>query len=131
MPIEKGAEGSEVVRLALAEDIGSGDVTSRACIPESQKAAGRFLARERFVVAGLDVLRQIYDSRGGVDELTLLRGDGDCVSDNDLLATVRGNARMLLECERVALNFLQRLSGVATRARQFTEAVAGTRCRVL
>ncbi|HLK48388.1 MAG TPA: carboxylating nicotinate-nucleotide diphosphorylase [Bryobacteraceae bacterium] len=131
MPTEKGAGWSEVVRLALTEDIGSGDVTSRACIPESQKAAGRFMARERFVVAGLEVLREIYDLRGGVDELTLLRRDGDRVGENDTLASVRGKARTLLECERVALNFLQRLSGVATRAREFADAVAGTGCRVL
>jgi nicotinate-nucleotide pyrophosphorylase (carboxylating) len=122
---------TEIVRLALVEDIGSGDVTSRACVPESQKASGRFLARESFVVAGLDLLREIFEARGGVDELGLLRRDGDCVQDGDILATVRGSARTLLECERVALNFLQRLSGVATRARQFAEAVAGTRCQVL
>lgn len=122
---------NEVVRLALAEDIGTGDVTSRACIPESQQARGRFLARETLVVAGLDVLREIYDARGGVTELTLLHRDGDCVKDGDVLATVRGRARTLLECERVALNFLQRLSGVATSARQFTDAVVGTKCRVL
>ncbi len=122
---------NDVVRLALAEDIGAGDVTSRACIPESRKAAGRFLAREACVTAGLDLLREIYDSRGGVDELTLLRRDGECVNDGDILATVRGSARTLLECERVALNFLQRLSGVATCARQFADAVVWTRCQVL
>ena len=122
---------SEIVRLALAEDIGSGDVTSGACVPEGQKASGQFLAREAFVVAGLDLLREIYDTRGGVEELQVLRRDGDCVRDGDILATVRGKARTLLECERVALNFLQRLSGVARRARQFADAVAGTGCQVL
>ena len=122
---------SELVRLALEEDIGSGDVTSRACVPESQKARGVFLAREPLVAAGLDLLREIYDQRGGVDELKLLRRDGDCAGSGDALATVGGRARTLLECERVALNFLQRLSGVATVARQFADAVAGTRCRVL
>jgi len=122
---------SDIVRLALAEDIGPGDVTTQACVPESQQAAGRFLAREPFVLAGAEVLREIYDARGGVEELTLLRRDGDWVRDGDILATVRGKARTLLECERVALNFLQRLSGVATRARQFADAVAGTGCQVL
>ncbi len=122
---------SEIVRLALAEDIGPGDVTTTACVPERQQAAGRFLARESFVVAGLDVLREIYGARGGIDELTLLRRDGDCVQDGEILATVRGKARTLLECERVALNFLQRLCGVATRARAFADAVAGTGCRIL
>ncbi|MBZ5579039.1 MAG: carboxylating nicotinate-nucleotide diphosphorylase [Acidobacteriia bacterium] len=122
---------SDVVRLALAEDIGSGDVTSQSCVPESQKARGIFLAREPLVVAGTDVLREIYDQRGGVDELKLFRRDGECAGPGDVLATVGGRARTLLECERVALNFLQRLSGVATAARQYADAVAGTRCRVL
>jgi len=120
-----------IVRLALEEDIGPGDVTSEACIPELRRARGRFLAREPLVVAGLDVLSEIYDGRGGVEELTLLRSDGDCAGEGEVIATVSGSARTLLECERVALNFLQRLSGVATLARRFADAVAGTGCRVL
>ncbi|MBV9744053.1 MAG: carboxylating nicotinate-nucleotide diphosphorylase, partial [Acidobacteriia bacterium] len=122
---------TEVIRLALEEDIGSGDVTTQACVPAGQKARGRYIAREPLVVAGLDLLREIYDTRGGVDELALLRADGDGVNDGDILATVSGLARTLLECERVALNFLQRLSGVATAARCFADAVRGTGCRVL
>jgi nicotinate-nucleotide pyrophosphorylase (carboxylating) len=122
---------TDVVRLALEEDIGSGDLTTQACVPAWRKARGRFLAREPLVVAGLDLLREIYDLRGGVDEVNLLRRDGDCVTDGDVIATVSGSAHTLLECERVALNFLQRLSGVATAARRFADAVAGTGCRVL
>jgi nicotinate-nucleotide pyrophosphorylase (carboxylating) len=120
-----------VVRLALEEDIGPGDVTSTACIAESQMAAGRFLAREPLVIAGLDLLAEIYSLRGGVSQLTVLKRDGDRCDDGEILATVRGRARTLLECERVALNFLQRLSGVATAARRYADAVAGTSCRVL
>ena len=120
-----------IVRLALEEDIGSGDVTSRACIPEAQMASGRFLARETLVVAGLDLLAEIYPARGGVEKLIVAKRDGDRCAEGEVLATVRGRARTLLECERVALNFLQRLSGVATAARRFADAVEGTRCRVL
>src|SRR5437016_7184225 len=120
-----------IVRLALEEDIGTGDVTSAACIPESQLAKGRFLAREPLVIAGLNLLAEVYDARGGVDDLRLLKRDGDSCVDGDVLALVTGRARTLLECERVALNFLQRLSGVATLGRRFAEAVAGTGCRVL
>jgi nicotinate-nucleotide pyrophosphorylase (carboxylating) len=120
-----------LVRLALEEDIGSGDVTSQACVPASQKARGRYLAREPLVVAGLDLLYEIYNCRGGVDELTMLRRDGTRCGEGEEIAIVRGNARALLECERVALNFLQHLSGIATMARRFADAVAGTRCRVL
>jgi nicotinate-nucleotide pyrophosphorylase (carboxylating) len=120
----------EIVRLALAEDIGTGDVTTLACVPEDRMAAGRFLAREPLVVAGLSVLAPIYAARGGA-ELVLAKRDGERCEDGEVIATARGAARTLLECERVALNFLQRLSGVATVARQYADAVAGTRCRVL
>jgi nicotinate-nucleotide pyrophosphorylase (carboxylating) len=116
---------SEVDR-ALAEDIGTGDVTSQACIPENLQASGYFLAREDMVLAGTGVLEEIYP-----DNLTLLHNDGDQVRNGDRIATVHGSARRLLECERTALNFLQRLSGVATLARAFSTSVAGTRCRVL
>jgi nicotinate-nucleotide pyrophosphorylase (carboxylating) len=122
---------TEVVRLALEEDIGTGDVTSLACVPESRMARGRFLAREPLVIAGLDLLPEIYQLRGGVEELSVLKRDGDLCGDGEVVAKVRGRARTLLECERVALNFLQRLSGVATAARRYADAVAGTRCRVL
>jgi nicotinate-nucleotide pyrophosphorylase (carboxylating) len=121
----------DAIRRALEEDIGSGDVTSRACVSDAQMANGRYLARESLVVAGLDLLPIIFDQRGGVSELQILKRDGERCADGEVLATVRGRARTLLECERVSLNFLQRLSGVATLARQFTDAVAGTGCRIL
>jgi nicotinate-nucleotide pyrophosphorylase (carboxylating) len=121
----------DAVHRALAEDIGPGDVTSQACIPADRRASGYFLARQSMVLAGTDVLAAIYETRGGVEELTLLRKDGDHLTEGDRIATVRGRARTLLECERVALNFLQRLSGVATLARRFSSVVEGTKCRVL
>lgn len=121
----------DIVRLALAEDIGSGDMTSQACVPEDRMASGYFLAREPMTLGGMGLLAVIYGERGGVEELTLLRQDGDRVEEGERLATVRGRARTLLECERVSLNFLQRLSGVATLAHQFTSLVEGTKCKVL
>lgn len=121
----------DLVALALREDIGSGDVTSAGCISEDRMATGRFYAREELVLAGIELLPLIYDMRGGVADLELRARSGDSVSKDYAVARVRGGARTLLECERVALNFLQRLSGVATVARQFVDAVNGTRCRVL
>jgi nicotinate-nucleotide pyrophosphorylase (carboxylating) len=114
-----------ILRIALEEDIGPGDVTTRACVPESQQAHGGFLAREPLVVAGLGLLGELYDS------VTFHKQDGDRCHDGEVIAEVQGAARLLLERERVALNFLQRLSGVATLARQFADAVEGTGCRVL
>ncbi len=119
------------VRRALEEDIGPGDITSEACIPAGRMARGRFLARQDLVVAGVELLPLVYELRGGVDSLELKCASGDCVREGDVLASVRGRARTLLECERVALNFMQRLSGVATLARRFADRVAGTNCRVL
>ncbi|MDQ6699474.1 MAG: carboxylating nicotinate-nucleotide diphosphorylase, partial [Acidobacteriota bacterium] len=92
---------------------------------------GIFLAREEQIVAGLELLPIIYEMRGGVDQLEILKRDGDRIANNETIAFVAGRARTLLECERVALNFLQRLSGVATLARQYADSVAGTNCRVL
>lgn len=121
----------EAVRRALAEDIGSGDVTSEACVAAERRANGRFIPREPMVLAGVELLPLIYELRGGIDELELLQDGGDSVQPGDVVAAVRGRARTLLECERVALNFLQRLSGIATLARRYVDAIAGTKCRVL
>lgn len=146
---------NEIVRLALEEDIGPGDVTTESCVPAERRARGRFLARERLVVAGLELLPEFYEplgrplpngrgsvsgvhqtenrerDRGGGAEWKVHKRNGDACNDGDVIAEVSGPARLLLTRERVALNFLQRLSGVATLARQFADAVAGTGCKVL
>ena len=121
----------ETVRRALAEDIGDGDLTSELTVPADRRAEGKFFARAEITVAGIELLPLIYELRGGVEHLELLKKPGDRAHDGELLAIVRGNARRLLECERVALNFMQRLSGVATLARRYADAVQGTRTAVL
>ncbi|HWD97407.1 MAG TPA: carboxylating nicotinate-nucleotide diphosphorylase [Bryobacteraceae bacterium] len=121
----------DAVERALKEDIGSGDITSQVCIPADRRASGYFLVREPLVLAGAELLPLIYETRGGVSKLEILQRDGAALNDGDRIALVEGRARTLLECERVTLNFLQRLSGVATLARRFSERVEHTRCRVL
>ncbi len=121
----------ESISLALREDIGSGDVTTEGCIAEDRMASGTFYAREAGVLAGIELLPSIFGQRGGLHEVSLLGRSGDLVAKDQAVASVRGRARLLLECERTALNYLQRLSGVATLARQYVDAVAGTGCRVL
>jgi len=121
----------DCVKRALAEDIGAGDVTSAACVPAERKARGTFLAREQQIVAGTELLALVYAERDGVDDLRLLKLSGACAASGEAIATVSGRARTLLECERVALNFLQRLGGIATLARRYADAVAGTGCKVL
>jgi nicotinate-nucleotide pyrophosphorylase (carboxylating) len=121
----------DLIALALREDLGTGDVTTETCIPADRMASGNFFAREGAVLAGIELLPLIFEQRGAVDSLELLRSSGDTVVAGLAVARVRGRARTLLECERTALNFLQRLSGVATLARRFAESVAGTNCKVL
>jgi nicotinate-nucleotide pyrophosphorylase (carboxylating) len=118
-------EIADVVRRALEEDIGSGDVTSEACVPADRTASGEFIARELQVIAGVELLPLIYD------ECTVKKQSGDKAEAGDVIAQVRGSARALLSRERVALNFLQRLGGIATLAARYVEQVAGTGCRVL
>ncbi len=121
----------DAVRRALEEDIGPGDITSAACIPADRMAEGRFFARQSLVVAGIELLPLIYQARGGVDELRLLKNSGDPAEDGEAIAFVRGHARTLLECERVGLNFLQRLSGIATLTARYVAAVSGTSSKIL
>src|SRR5579859_3373692 len=121
----------DAVRRALDEDIGPGDVTSEACVPVHAMAHGRFIARQQQIVAGTELLSVIYQMRGGVEHLHIEKSSGACAAEGEVLATVRGLARTLLSCERVALNFLQRLGGIATLARRYVDAVAGTGCRIL
>jgi nicotinate-nucleotide pyrophosphorylase (carboxylating) len=119
---------TEAIRRALAEDVGSGDITTEACVAADARAAGVFLARETLVVAGVELLPEIY---GEGCRAELLHASGEEVTADTSVARIEGPARTLLTIERTALNFLQRLSGIATLARRFVRAVEGTRCRVL
>lgn len=119
-----------VVR-ALEEDIGTGDITTNACVPADAMADGAFFARDELVVAGTELLPIIYELQGGVDSLEIHTPDGSRLQPGDKVASVRGRARTLLTCERVSLNFLQRLSGVATAAARYADAVKGTKTRIL
>ena len=121
----------ELVKRALAEDIGSGDITTELTVPAERMAGGRFFAREPMVVAGIELLETVYAVWGGVESLEILKASGSAAEPGECLARVRGKARTLLTCERVSLNLVQRLSGVATLARSYVAETAGTKCRVL
>jgi nicotinate-nucleotide pyrophosphorylase (carboxylating) len=116
---------AQIVERALEEDIGSGDVTTNLCVPPDRKASGRFLVRETIIVAGVELLPLLYD------DIDLKAPSGTCLAPGKEIATIRGPARKLLTRERVALNFLQHLSGIATQARKYVDAIAGTGCRIL
>jgi nicotinate-nucleotide pyrophosphorylase (carboxylating) len=115
----------DVVRRALEEDIGSGDITTDATVPAFQQARGAFLAKADCVVAGLDVALEAFRQLEPGIRVEIHKRDGDSCKAGAVIAEVFGPARVLLAAERTALNFLQRLSGIATRARRYVDATGG------
>lgn len=113
------------VEIALAEDIGTGDVTTNSCVRSALEARAEFVARQNLTLAGVELLELLYA------DVSLARSSGDRIQAGGKIAEVRGAARDLLTRERVALNFLQRLSGIATLAAKFVSAVEGTGVRIL
>lgn len=117
----------DVIRRALAEDIGSGDITTSATVPAGVEGRGVLLAKAPMVVAGMDVARAVFAHVAGPDAVTFspLVADGDAVTAGDVLARIEGPAAALLTAERTALNLLQRMSGIATATRAYVAAAAG------
>ena len=122
---------STLIDLALAEDIGSGDVTSAYFVPEDREARGLIVAKADGVVAGVEIAEEVFKRVDENTSVKVLLESGNHVSPRAYVMEVRGKARSLLTAERVALNFLQRLSGVATKTRQFVELTEGTGARIL
>ncbi|MBZ5601405.1 MAG: carboxylating nicotinate-nucleotide diphosphorylase [Acidobacteriia bacterium] len=113
------------IDFALAEDVGSGDITTNACVDANLQAEAHFIAKQDIIVAGSELLAILFESPH------ILKPSGSRVRAGEEIASVRAGARTLLTRERVSLNFLQRLSGVATLAAKFVEAVEGTGVRIL
>lgn len=119
-------EITELIRRAIEEDVGPGDVTTDACVPAEAQSRGYFVSREPIVLAGAELLPQIYNQ----EKVELFYKSGDFVEAQSAIARVHGSTRRLLTIERTTLNFLQRLSGIATQTRSFVNAVEGTDCQV-
>jgi len=124
-------EIQRAVRTALAEDIGSGDATTLATVPENLAARAVMRAREPLVVAGLDFAGVAFRELSRKIKIEKPAQDGQRISTGKALLKISGPARAILSAERVALNFVQRLSGVATLTAQFVEAARGTRAQIL
>jgi len=125
------ATTSTLIDLALAEDIGAGDVTSNYFVPEEREARGIIVAKADGVIAGVKIAEEVFKRVDEETSVKVLLESGTHVSDRAYVMEVRGKARSLLTAERVALNFLQRLSGIATKTRQFVELTEGTGARIL
>ena len=121
----------DAIQRALAEDIGSGDATSLSILPAAARMSGQIIAKENGVVAGLDVAQAVYQIFDPQVDFQPQVAEGAWVVKGQVLALVHGSARSLLTAERAALNFLGRMSGIASLTRQFVDAVAGTNTVIL
>jgi len=121
----------DCIRRALTEDIGTGDATTDAIVPPDATMRGQIIAKQDGIIAGLDVARAAYRLLDSDVDFAAQVADGSRVTKGGILALVSGRTSSLLTAERTALNFLGRMSGIATLTRQFVDAVAGTRAVIL
>jgi len=131
MHSELPSEISQYIKCALEEDIGTGDVTTNTIVPANASLRGRIVAKQDGIVAGLDVAKQVFLTLNQNVKFVAKADDGSRVTRRDVLAEVEGPARALLTGERIALNFLGRMSGIATLTRTFVDAVASTSAIIL
>ena len=131
LPVFPKEDALTMIRLALAEDVRTGDVTSAWTIPENQNQHARLIVKEDGVLAGLPIIELVFNELKANVNVVLHKQDGDCVKKGDLIAELSGSTRELLTGERTLLNFIQQLSGVATVAHVFQEALKGGKTKVL
>jgi nicotinate-nucleotide pyrophosphorylase (carboxylating) len=125
------ADDYDPIAAALKEDIGKGDITTEFFVPEALHARGRVVAHESAVVAGTATAAEVFRKIDAATDVQIVRPDGEPVVAGDIVIEVRGLARSILKAERVALNFLQRLCGIATLTRQFVDAVGNHPAKIL
>jgi len=122
---------NDPIANALREDLGAGDITTQYFVPQNLQALGKIVARERAVVAGTEVAAEVFRRINPQLSIEILQPDGTALSGGEAIMQVRGSAGSILTAERVALNFLQRLCGIATLTRQFVEAIGKSRAKIL
>src|SRR5256714_15215696 len=127
--LDEGALYSSI-GLLLREDLGRGDITTQSVLMRNSRAKGRFVAREKMVVAGLEAAEEVFVSLDPQQQLEAFTGDGEEVDAGKVIARTSGFADVLLGGEQVASNLLRHLSGIATTTRAFVRAVDGTRAKI-
>ncbi|MFW6064484.1 MAG: carboxylating nicotinate-nucleotide diphosphorylase [Candidatus Natronoplasma sp.] len=123
-------EIEEVIKRAIDEDIGSGDITTENIIEGDKKGEGVMIAKEKGVVAGLEVAEKVFEMIDKSLKFEAKKDDGEEVKKGEILAVIRGDIESILKAERLALNFLQRMSGIATKTRRYVDKVRGYDVRV-
>ncbi|MDO8586087.1 MAG: carboxylating nicotinate-nucleotide diphosphorylase [Armatimonadota bacterium] len=124
-------QARKVVKRALAEDIGAGDITTRLTVPASATASGVIVAKEAGIIAGLPIAALCFELIDPTVAFRAMVSEGHAARPGETIAEIAGSAQPILSAERVALNFLQRMSGIATMTAKFVKAVEGTRARIV
>ena len=122
---------ADAIKSAIQEDVGSGDITSVVCIPSTTDATAKFIAKASGIVSGIDVAARVLSSVDPTIITNILIADGSPVTKGDIIAIANGPARSMLTAERTALNFLQRMSGIATATHAYVAATNGTKAIIL
>lgn len=122
---------AEIIRKALEEDLGDGDHTSLACIPRGNFQKAKLLVKEPGVIAGIDVAREVFHQVDPALSMEVFMEDGTVVMPGDIVFLVSGDPVSILSAERLALNLMQRMSGIATKTRYLTELIRHTKARIL
>jgi nicotinate-nucleotide pyrophosphorylase (carboxylating) len=120
-----------LIELALQEDLGAGDWTTDSLIPPDHQTRGVILAQEEGILCGVEIAKRVFQRLDASVRFMDALEDGACLAPDTRVLTLEGNTRAILKAERTALNFLQHLSGIATRTRQFVDAVAGTGAQIV
>jgi nicotinate-nucleotide pyrophosphorylase (carboxylating) len=121
----------EIIKNALIEDIGTGDITTTACVAKDSVSRERLISKDKGVLCGLPVFIRVFALLDARIKVTVLKDDGEEVVPGDIIATLEGPSAGILTGERVALNFLQRLSGISTRTSHAVELVKGTKTKIV
>ena len=129
--VKKISISDRLIEQALAEDCPSGDVTTEATIPEDAQCTAKLVAKSRLIVCGLDLFAEVFKKLDPNIKIRRHIKDGQTAKKGDVIATITGSTRAILTAERVALNFMQRLSGVATLTAEFVTKTKGTNCKIL
>ena len=120
-----------IIKGALEEDLGWGDVTTDSTIPPEAVIKGNFITKEQGILCGIEVCKRVFEMMDSSIDFEIMKLDGQKVQKGDIIAKISGSARSILKGERVSLNLLQRMSGIATAANNYAEAVQGTTARVV
>ena len=121
---------TQIIDIALNEDVGTGDITTETTIPADKKAFGRFIAKENMIICGLEVAELVFHKVDETIKFSANCKDGDFIEKGFVIAEVSGNARNVLTGERTALNLMQRMTGVATRTNEAVKCVEGTNAKI-